>query len=138
MTREEAIVATMWEKDYFSQWLGLNIEKVAYGYCRLSFKIRKEMLNGHGSVQGGVIFSAADSAFAFACNTQGKVTVALEVSINFTKPGYEGETLWVEAQCLHHGKKTGVYDVKVLNESKELLAVFKGTCYTTSKDVIPQ
>lgn len=136
MISPEAVVDKMWEKDYFSQWLGLEILKIDVGYCKLQFKIRKEMLNGHGTVQGGVLFSAADSAFAFACNAQGKQTVALEVSINFTKPAFEGEWILIEAQSLHHGFKTGVYDVKVYNEKGELISVFKGTCYTSSKNVI--
>jgi acyl-CoA thioesterase len=136
MISPENVVATMWAKDYFSQWLGLEILKVDIGYCKLQFKIRKEMLNGHGTVQGGVLFSAADSAFAFACNAQGKLTVALEVSINFTKPAFENDLIIIEAQSLHHGYKTGVYDVKVYNEKSELIAVFKGTCYTSSKNVI--
>lgn len=126
----------MWEKDYFSQWLGIVIEEVAIGYCKANFTIRKEMLNGHGTVQGGVLFSVADAVFAFACNAQGKVTVALEANINFTAPARLGEVLTVEAKVIHQGGKTGVYDVRVLNTQSQLVCVFKGTSYTTSKNIL--
>lgn len=136
MTTVDAVKNKMWEQDYFSQWLGIVLEEVAIGYCRASFVIRKEMLNGHGIVQGGVLFSVADTAFAFACNAQGKLTVALEVGVNFIKPAVAGERLVIEAKVLHHGYKTGVYDVRVLNEKEELVCLFKGTCYTSSKNIL--
>src|SRR5690606_37249338 len=97
----KAIFSKMWDNDYFSQWLGIEVMEVKPAYCKARFTVRKEMLNGHGSIHGGVLFSVADSAFAFACNTQGKVAVALEVGTNFIKSAYEGETLTVVAQSLH-------------------------------------
>ena len=132
----EAIKQKMWEHDYFTQWLGLELVEVRIGYCRAHFSIRKEMLNGHGTVQGGVLFSVADAAFAFACNAQGKVTVALEANINFAAPAFIGEQLTIEANVIHQGNKTGVYDVKIFNANQKLVCVFKGTSYTTSKDII--
>jgi len=135
----KAIKEKMWENDHFSQWLGVEIlELTEDGYCKLQYTVRKEMLNGFSTVQGGVLFSAADTAFAFACNVSGAVTVALDVSISFTKPAFEGDVLTVIAQKMHHGRKTGLYDVKTFNAAGELLCFFKGTCYTTPKSILEQ
>lgn len=132
MTPQE-IVDKMLEKDYFSKWLGINVLAVKKGYCKLNFEVRTEMLNGFGSVHGGVLFSAADSAFAFACNTNGNITVALDVSISFTKPANVGEILTIEAQELHFSAKIGIYDVKIFNEQQATIAIFKGTAYKTNR-----
>lgn len=94
------------------------------------------MLNGFERIHGGVLFSAADSAFAFACNSHGIITVALDVSITFTHPAKEGDVLHVEAKEIHLGNKTGLYDIKTTNAEGKLVSVFKGTAYRTGKDVI--
>ncbi|HWB93696.1 MAG TPA: hydroxyphenylacetyl-CoA thioesterase PaaI [Puia sp.] len=130
------ITARMMEQDRFSQWLGLQIDTTSTGYCKLHFHITGDMLNGFGVVHGGVLFSAADSAFAFACNSHGVLTLALDVSISFTRPAHSGDLLIVEAREIHLGNKTGVYDVRVTNTAGELVALFKGTAYRTSKSVI--
>jgi acyl-CoA thioesterase len=93
------------------------------------------MLNGFSSIHGGVLFSAADSAFAFACNSHGRITVALDVSITFTRPAKQGEVLTVEAKELHLGNTTGVYDIRTTNEAGKLVAIFKGTAYRTANIV---
>ncbi len=93
------------------------------------------MLNGFDMIHGGVLFSASDSAFAFACNSHGIITVAMEVSINFTRPAKSGELLTVEAKELYLGNKTGIYDIRTTNEKGELVAIFKVTAYRTSKEV---
>lgn len=129
------ITARMMEKDTFSQWLGLRIDESGPGICKLHFRITDQMLNGFGIVHGGVLFSAADSAFAFACNSHGILTVALDVSITFTRPAKSGDLLFVEARELHLGNKTGLYEVRVTNEAGELTALFKGTAYRTSREV---
>ena len=123
----------MLAKDQFTRWLGLEIEEIALGYCRLHYTVREEMLNGFDIVHGGVVFSAADSALAFACNSHGHLTVALEVSISFTRPARAGDRLFVEAKELYRGNRTGVYDIRTTNEKDELVAHFKGTAYQTSK-----
>ena len=130
------ITHKMMEKDRFSQWLGLCVEESGPGYCRLHYRITDQMLNGFDIVHGGIIFSAADSAFAFACNSHGTtITVALDVSISFTRPARIGDLLFVEARELHLGNKTGLYDIRTTNEAGELIALFKGTAYRTSKEV---
>ena len=129
------IYKKMWEKDLFSQWMGLELIEAGKSACKLSYRVRKDMLNGFGIVHGGILFSASDSAFAFACNSHGRISVALDVSITFTKSALLGDLLFVEASELHLGNKTAVYDVKTTNRKGELIAVFKGTCYRTSKDL---
>lgn len=137
MDKVAAIKQKMWENDHFSQWLGLDIQELdATGYCKLQYTVRKDMLNGFGTIQGGALFSAADTAFAFACNVAGDVTVALDVNISFLKPAHEGDVLTVEARKMHQGRKTGLYEVKTFNAKHELISFFKGTCYVTGKSIL--
>lgn len=127
------IIARMLQNDRFSQWLGLEVDECTTGYCKLHYRITDDMLNGFHTVHGGILFSAADSAFAFACNSHGILTVALDVSISFTRPARAGDLLTVEAKELHLGNKTGLYEVRTTNADGELIALFKGTSYSTSK-----
>jgi acyl-CoA thioesterase len=129
------VVDIMLEKDAFSAWLGLQIDEVKAGFCKLHFTVRADMLNGFSVIHGGALFSASDSAFAFACNSHGRITLALEVSINFTRPAKTGEILTVTANEIYLGNKTGVYDIRTINEAGELVAVFKGTAYLTSATI---
>ncbi len=132
----EAVLKRMLDKDHFTQWLGLEIDKIATGYCRLHYTIRPDMLNGFDRVHGGILFSASDSAFAFACNSHGLITVALDVSITFTRPAVAGDLLYVEAKELYMGNKTGLYDIRTTKENGELVTLFKGTAYRTSRSVL--
>jgi len=127
------ILEIMLSKDNFSRWLGLEVDACRDGYCRLHYRIRDDMLNGFGIVHGGILFSAADSAFAFACNAQGHITVALDVSISFALPAASGDELWVEAQQIHAGNKISLYDIRTTNAGGQLMCVFKGTAYRTSR-----
>ena len=127
------IVSKMLEADHFSKWMGMEIIEVKPYYCRISMKIRSEMLNGFGIAHGGVLFALADSTFAFACNNSGKIALALDVSISFSKSGKDGDLLFAEARRLSHTRKTGLYLVEVKNQDDELIALFKGTCYVTEK-----
>ena len=129
------VLAIMMEKDRFSAWLGLAIDEISAGYCKLHYTIREDMLNGFDIVHGGILFSAADSAFAFACNSHGRITVALDVTITFTRPGKAGDRMNVEAKEVYLGNKTSVYDIRTTNEAGELVALFKGTAYRTSQAV---
>ena len=134
MTPKE-VLAIMTNRDQFTKWLGLEIETIETGYCKLHYIVRKDMLNGFENIHGGILFSASDSAFAFACNSHGIMTVALDVSISFTRPVKEGEILNVEAREVHLGNKTGVYDIRTTNEQGEIVALFKGTAYRTGKEI---
>jgi acyl-CoA thioesterase len=79
------VVAHMMENDFFSQWMGVELIEVKEGYSKIKMTIRKEMVNGFGIIHGGIPFSLADSAFAFACNNRNNLSVALDVTITFTK-----------------------------------------------------
>ncbi len=131
----QQVLDTMLERDAFSKWMGLQIDEVGIGYCKLHYVVKDEMLNGFSSIHGGILFSAADSAFAFACNSHGIFAVALDVSISFARPAKTGDLLVVEAKEIYLGKKTGIYDIKTTNEKGELVALFKGTAYRTSTKV---
>lgn len=131
------IVTHMMQNDFFSQWLGIKIVEVKEGYSKIKMLIRKEMLNGFGIVHGGLAFSLADSAFAFACNNRNNISVALDVTITFTKAVNVGDELTAEANEVHNGQSTGVYLITISNQKKEQVAFFKGTCFRTSKSLIP-
>jgi len=129
-----AVIRSMMESDRFSQWMGLVIDEYASGYCRLHYTITEDMLNGFGIVHGGILFSAADSAFAFACNSHGPLTVALDANIQYARPARTGEVLTVEAKEIHLGNRTGIYEVRTSNAEGQLVALFKGTSYRTSRE----
>jgi len=131
----EEVLKIMLKKDRFTEWLGLQIIEFGKGYCKLQYRITEDMMNGFDSIHGGVLFAAADSAFAFACNSYGRLTVALDASVHFTKPAKTGELLQVEAVEVFLGNKIGIYDVRTTNEKDELVALFKGTAYRTSTEV---
>jgi acyl-CoA thioesterase len=135
MTPQE-VLEIMIKRDQFTKWLGLEVDEINLGYCKLHYTVREDMLNGFESIHGGVLFSASDSAFAFACNSHGIITVALDVSISFTKPAKAGDVLTVEAKEEHLGNKTGLYIIRTTNEAGQLVSLFKGTAYRTGKEVI--
>lgn len=127
------VVDHMMKHDLFSQWLGIRVIKIADGYSKIEMVVRPEMINGFGIVHGGIAFSLSDSAFAFACNNRNNLSVALDTSINFTKPVNVGDTLTAEAKEIHNGKSTGLYHISVFNQKDHLVAFFKGTCFRTGK-----
>lgn len=132
----EEIVASLMAKDFFSKFLGLEIDEARLGYCKLHYTVVEDMLNGFGIIHGGVVFSASDSALAFAGNSHGRLSVALDASITFTRSAKAGEVLTVEAVELYLGHKTGLYDIRTTNAQGELVALFKGTTYRTSQLLI--
>jgi acyl-CoA thioesterase len=132
----EQVVAKMMQDDRFSQWLGIDVLEVREGYSKLQMRLRDEMLNGFGIIHGGVSFSLADSAFAFACNNRNNLSVALDTSITFTKATKPGDVLTAEARELHNGRSTGLYLVTVTNQSGDQVALFKGTCFRTGKTLL--
>lgn len=125
----------MFSKDAFSKWLGIIVDEYREGYCRLHFTITDDMLNGFGIVHGGILFSASDSAFAFACNSHGRISVALDAHISFIKAATSGETISVEAMEVHTGNKTSFYNISARNEAGDIIAMFKGTAFRTEKKV---
>lgn len=131
-----SVVNHMMENDYFSQWMGIEVLEIKEGYSKIKMAVRKEMVNGFGIVHGGIPFSLADSAFAFACNNRNNLSVALDVTITFTKAVNVGDELTAEAKEVHNGKSTGVYLITVTNQKNEQVALFKGTCFRTGKKLI--
>lgn len=130
------VVAHMMECDRFSQWLGIELIEIREGYSRIQMKVREEMINGFGIAHGGIAFSLADSAFAFACNNRNNLSVALDTSINFTKAVQTGDILTAEAKEKHNGRSTGLYLITITNQHQETVAHFKGTCFRTGKPLI--
>lgn len=130
------VVSHMMQHDRFSQWLGIEIIEIKEGYSKIKMTIREEMVNGFGIIHGGIAFSLADSAFAFACNNRNVLSVALDTSINFIKPVHTGDVLVAEAKELHNGKSTGLYHIAIRNQKDHEVAVFKGLCYRTDKKLI--
>lgn len=130
------VVSHMMDNDLFSQWLGIEVLEIREGYSRIKMTVRKEMVNGFGIGHGGIPFSLADSAFAFACNNRNILSVALDTSINFIKPVHVGDMLTAEAKELHNGKSTGLYHINIMNQNEHLVVQFKGLCYRTDKQLI--
>jgi acyl-CoA thioesterase len=128
------VVDKMYSDDAFSQWLGIERILIEEGHCILKMKVRKEMVNGFGIAHGGIAFSFADSALAFASNAYGRLSVALECSISFPVAVKVDDELTCEAKELSLTNKTGTYLIEVLNQKNEKVAFFKGTVYRTGKE----
>jgi acyl-CoA thioesterase len=130
------VVDHLLENDRFSDWLGIEVIEIREGYTKIKMTIRKEMMNGFGIVHGGIMFSLADSAFAFACNSRNNLSVALDTSINFTKPALVDDILVAEAKEIHNGNSTGLYQISITNQKDHLIALFKGTCFRMNRNLI--
>lgn len=131
-----SVVKKMMKDDAFSQWLGIEVLEIKEGYSKIQMTLRDEMINGFGIIHGGIPFSLADSAFAFACNNRNNLSVALDTSITFTKATRPGDTLTAEAKEVHNGRSTGLYLITITNQHEEQVALFKGTCFRTGKTLI--
>lgn len=132
MLSSKQIVDKMMNHDLFSQWLGIEVVEIKSGYACLKMKIKKDMLNGFGIAHGGITYSIADSALAFASNSHGEKCVSLETSISHTQSLKEGDEIIAVATEDHRSSKIAVYSVKVTS-GEQVVALFKGTVYRTSK-----
>ncbi|MEZ5418054.1 MAG: hydroxyphenylacetyl-CoA thioesterase PaaI [Vicinamibacterales bacterium] len=117
--------AAMWDADRASQHLGMRIEEVGPGRAVLSMTIGETMVNGHGIAHGGYVFTLADSAFAFACNSHGHHAVAAQCQIAYLKPGRLGDHLVATAREVAREGRSGIYDVRV-TRGHEVIAEFRG------------
>jgi len=126
----------MWNDDKASQHLGMQIEVTGVGKSTARFTVQNTMVNGHGVCHGGYIFTLADSAFAFSCNTYNVVTFASSASIEFIRPARIGDVLSASAQERHRGGRTGIYDVTVTNQDDEVVAIFRGRSHATRLPII--
>jgi acyl-CoA thioesterase len=131
-----AVVEHMMHIDAFSQWLDIKILEVKEGHCKIAMMIRQEMVNGFRVAHGGILFSFADSALAFACNNRNNLSLAIECNISFLKQVNVGDELTAEAKEIHNGKSTGVYSINVTNQHNQQVALFKGTCFRTGKNLL--
>lgn len=121
-------------KDYFSQWLGIEVLEIKEGFCKLQMTIREDMLNGFGIAHGGITYSFADSALAFASNSHGQKSVSVETSISHTVSLKTDDIIIAEAIEEHCSNKIGIYSVRIYKApDNALVALFKGTVYRTSK-----
>lgn len=125
-TLAEQSAHIMYQDDACAKAMGMTIEQVADGFAILNMTITSKMLNGHKTCHGGQLFSLADTAFAYACNSQGYAAVASMCSIDFIRPGFEGDTLTATATMKHQGKRNGLYDVEIVNQHGKTLAIFQG------------
>ena len=132
----ERVAAGMYSRDRASQALGMRIAAVGPGHAELTMTVRGDMLNGHAICHGGFIFSLADSAFAFACNSYNQTTVASGCAIDFVAPAREGDALTAIAQERSVSGRTGVYDIEVKNQRGETVALFRGKSYRIKGHVI--
>lgn len=137
MDLPQKVVSKMYDSDWFSQWLGIERVKIEQGTCVLRMTVRKEMLNGFGIAHGGITYSLADSALAFASNSHGRMAVSVETSISHTAQLHEGDVITASAEEMSLSNKIGVYQITVRNQKDEIVALFKGTVYRTGKEWLP-
>jgi acyl-CoA thioesterase len=134
----ERVGAGMFAEDAASRGLGMHLEAMGPGYARISMTVRPEMLNGFKICHGGFITTLADSAFAFACNSSNELTLAAGIVVDFVAPAKEGERLMAEAKEVVLSGRTGIYDVTVTNEKRQIVAVLRGRSHRTKNaKVIP-
>lgn len=134
----DRVARAMLERDPASQKLGMHIAKVAPGRAEVTMAVRADMLNGHAICHGGFIFTLADSAFAYACNSYNLSTVASGCAIDFVAPAREGDVLTARAAERSAAGRTGVYDIDVVNQRGETVALFRGKSYRIKGHVIDE
>ena len=133
----ERVAREMLDRDPASRKLGMHIGKVAPGRAEVTMEVRADMLNGHAICHGGFIFTLADSAFAYACNSYNLSTVASGCAIDFVAPAREGDVLTARAAERSAAGRTGVYDIEVVNQRGETIALFRGKSYRIKGHVVP-
>lgn len=133
-----AVAAAMFAKDRVAQALGITIDAVSPGCARLSMPVRADMVNGHGLCHGGYMALLCDTAFAYACNSYNAVTVASGFSIELLAPAHEGDLLTAEATEIVRRGRSGIYDIRLVNQRGETLALFRGKSRTIEGQIIPQ
>lgn len=126
----EKSAEAMWARDDASKWLGLSLDEIAPGSAVMSMIVEKHHTNGHDICHGGFIFTLADSAFAFACNSYNLSTVAQQVSITFAAAGMLGDRLIATAREVSRQGRSGIYDIDVRRDDQTLIATFRGLSRT--------
>ena len=126
----------MYERDAASQMLGIRLDAIGPGRARMTMQVRPDMCNGHGIGHGGIIFTLADSTFAYACNSFDLNAVALGCSIDFMAAGREGDTLTAVGEMRQQGSRTGLYDITITNQDGQTIALFRGKSYRIKGNVL--
>lgn len=134
----EACAAAMWNDDSASQRLNMALDHVAPGRATLSMTITRDMSNGHGNCHGGYIFTLADSAFAFACNSYNQLAVAQHCSVTYLIPGRIGDRLTATATEVSRRGRSGIYDIRITNQDGAHLAEFRGHSRTIKGTHLPE
>lgn len=134
MLGPEAIVKEMMKNDAFSRWLGVEVVEANAGSCIIQMEVRSEMVNGFGIAHGGISFSFADSAFAFASNSRGRHAVSIETAVNHLSAIKVGDVLTATAREQHLGHRLGYYQVEVVRQGEEKVALFKGVVYRKDQE----
>ncbi|MBL7774869.1 MAG: hydroxyphenylacetyl-CoA thioesterase PaaI [Saprospiraceae bacterium] len=129
MLTPEQIFHRMFDQDAFSQWMGMELLAVGPGSCSLRMPVRPEMLNGFGVAHGGITFSLADSAFAFACNSHGRHAVSIHCTVEHVAPVRAGDVLTATATEEHHGNSLSNYAIRVERADGAPVAFFRGVAY---------
>lgn len=124
--RAERVVDAMWKSDHASHWFGVEVVSIDEGQAVLTLAVQKHHANGHGMCHGGVIFSLADTAFAFACNSRNQATVAQHNTISYLTPAQVGDRLTATAHEVSLTGRSGITDVTVTNQDNKKIAVFRG------------
>ncbi|MEO1115463.1 MAG: hydroxyphenylacetyl-CoA thioesterase PaaI [Pseudomonadota bacterium] len=134
----EACARIMWEDDNASQALGMELVRIAPGEADMRMTVTKAMTNGHGNMHGGYLFTLADSAFAFACNTYNQVTVAQHCAITYVKPGALGDVLTAKAREVSREGRSGIYDISLTREDGTVIAEFRGHSRTINRTFLDE
>lgn len=132
----EEVGQAMWSRDRATQTLGMELVRIAPGTATVTMKVRPDMVNGHHICHGGLIFTLADSAFAYACNSYNLNTVASACHIDFLAPAHEGDVLQATATERSASGRTGVYDIEVQVQGGKTVALFRGKSYRIKGEVI--
>jgi acyl-CoA thioesterase len=130
----ERVVEAMMAKDAFSRWLGIKVQEIRPTSAIVTMRVREEMVNGFGASHGGIVYSLADTALAFASNTHGNMTVSIENSITYPHPVRVGDELVAVAEQESASTRLGYYRVAVRRQDGTIVALFRGTVYKTQKD----
>jgi len=134
----ELAVRALYERDAASRALGIQILEVRPGFIKASMVVRADMVNGHDICHGGMLFTFADSAFAFCCNSFNTVTVAAGAAIDFLAPASKDEPLIATATMIWQSRRTGLCDVIVSNPRGENIALFRGRSVQRQGQVVPE
>jgi len=139
MSAEQLAIAcgnAMFSRDLASQKMGMQLLQTTPGGSKMHVRVREDMIQGLGACHGGYLFAFADSAFAFACNSYNRATVALDCTIDFIAPAFLGDELTISARELSRSGRTGVYVIEINNQNGDLIALFRGKSYQVRGSVL--